>query len=65
MKLHIDKTPDLSVDYHKNKVNYVNDVPTEDESYNACNDLTLLKSGNGTANPRGEGNDSQNEADES
>ena len=47
---------------HENKVENPNDVPAEDQANKTRNDFTFRKTGNETANSRGNGNDRKDNA---
>ena len=60
----LQKTPDFAVEHHHNEVNDP-DEPSAENTDNTCEKLTFLESGNNAADPRGEGNYREDNANES
>ena len=61
--LAIQKTENFTFRKHRNKVENPNDVETKHQANNRCDEFAFLESGDGTANPRRERNDSKDKAD--
>ena len=62
LKSNVEQTEDLLVEDHANEVRNPNDIPSEDETEDPCDDLPFLDARHNAANPSGNRDDSQNQA---